>query len=115
MIAFDSPITVATLSPSVGTHNDKVAQVCEQPSLATLIRTECQLTFFSTGCRVCFATTKAFEYSLSYVPFAVVAAVDVAAPAVVATWAPLKRSDRVFIRMYKRNHLKAFFTHVLHS
>lgn len=37
MIVFDSPVTVA-ISPSIGEHYDNVAQVCEQPSLAALVR-----------------------------------------------------------------------------
>ncbi|CAM9183914.1 unnamed protein product [Ectocarpus sp. 8 AP-2014] len=35
MIFFDSPVTVAVVSPSIGTQYGNVAQVCEKPSLVT--------------------------------------------------------------------------------
>ena len=29
MIVFDTPVTVATIVPGVGTHADEIAQVCD--------------------------------------------------------------------------------------
>ncbi|CAM9824050.1 unnamed protein product, partial [Ectocarpus fasciculatus] len=90
MIVFDSPVTVAVVSPSIGTHYDDVAQVCEQSSLATSVPIS------STDCRVRIVAAKAFRQLLPpFVSSAVVAEADVAAAAAVATRAPPKRSELV--------------------
>lgn len=33
MVVFDSPVTVATVVPDVGTHDDEIVEVCGLPSL----------------------------------------------------------------------------------